>query len=238
MSTTCATVMSNNYLIQTSNMDAKVANKMLEINAGREYLTIKAANDARHSQAVGDLNYIYREGNKIQSSYDKQIRVEDLRSLGMNPIDGGGSWNTSDWANRHVPYNGIVTASRTGRGGCCGDGSGDKDTVWINQLACHCEKDRSCGCVCGDMPPGQSCDRILNTNMFQSFLDREKAWWKSQLDASTLAAWNKYDSAKATYINTPKMDIINVKCCQSFSTGDIIANSVTLQGNNLACNNS
>lgn len=232
MSNTCATVMSNNYLTQTYNMNAKVANKMLEIEAGREYLTTKAANEARYNQAVGDLNVIYREGHKIQNYYDKRIAIEDLRSLGMNPVDGGGTWNTKGWADQYVPYNGLVTKTKAGYGGCCYF-AGD-----IDKMACKCGKEKDCGCECDSfsMPSNQSCDRLLNTNIFQALKDRDIASWRSYTDASTQAALSKYNSAKTTFTNTPQSDLIKVDCCQSLSVGDILAKSVTIQGNNLVCN--
>lgn len=250
MSSTCATVQSNNYLIQTANMDAKVSNKMLEINAGREYLTIKASNEARLIKAISDINYIHREGWKIQKTYDKQIKIEDLRELGMNPtqikiedlsmfnIDPivktvlTNSWYVNEWENNYIPFNGNVTKTRAGYGGCC------YFAPDVDKMACKCGKQKDCGCDCGSfgMPGGQDCNRTLNKNMFQKFIDRDIAIWKSDLANKTQEALNKYIEAKKTYENTPQTSTIKIDCCQSFSIGDILSKSVTIQGNNLVCN--
>lgn len=227
MSNTCATVMSNNYLIQTTNMNAKVANKILEINAGREWLTTKAANEARLQKAYNDINWTYREGNKIQARYDGQVSVNDMRTIGITVSDNGdASW----WANNHVPYNGVVTKTRKGYGGCCYF-AGE-----VDKMACHCGKEKDCGCNCVGLPGGQDCNRSLNSNMFQQFINRDRAWWENNLSASTAAARRKYDEAKSTYQNTPQMQPVEVGCCQSLSIGDILAKSVTIQGNQLICN--
>jgi hypothetical protein len=232
--------MSNNYLIQTSNLDAKIANKMLEIDAGREYLTIKAANEAALEQAIIDIKYIYSEGWNIQIFYGKQIKKEDLIELGMNPVDIGlGVWSVGTWANNHVPYDGNLTkCNGTYDGHCYYSGNN------LDKMCCSCKKtgqacqfsarvnDNGCGGLLG----GQTCDRTLNVNIFQKFIDRDIKLKRDTLDKSTQNAYDKYNSAKMTYMNTPEASKINVKCCQSFSIGDIIAKTNTIRDNNLICN--
>jgi hypothetical protein len=242
MSTTCASVMTNNYSIQVGNYDTKVQNKMSEINAYRNYINVKNTSNARWVSESNNLNTMYNEGNYVSETYNKNIPKQALDANNMNPVLINNRWNVSNWAKTHIANEGNLVQCRVRPGegiGCCYSAANiDRICCSCNKSIFHCNSGGGCLNTCGDVSKiSFTCNEYLRTNLFENEKQRAIQYLydhtisPTHFESPVKIALDNYEREKNKFINTRDIDTIDVKCCQSMDFSNIEANKILIDAN-------